>query len=302
MTLKDNVTNPFKGIKAANFQVSYSLSRFENSGGVQGTGQPGDNDQDFVLQAADNNNPSRYFGPSLLDRTNQFSFGGYVDVPYGFRIGLIAHFYSPLASSIDAPNTGVPGQIFITDFTGSGTLTTGGIPLPGTKFGSFGRDVNASGLTQLINNYNQNVANNPTPAGNVLIANGLMTLSQLQSLGGVAQPVCPPPPTSDPNCPNSAGSQVNFGWLRAADLKLAWRYTIKERFGIEPSVGFYNLFNFANFNLPPNTMNGILFGPGSGSINGTTRSDQESFRVGNGTGVYSLGSQRQIEFGLRLTF
>jgi len=303
LTLKDNVNNPMRGVKAANFQVSYSLSRFENSGGIQATGTPADNDQDFVLQAADNNNPSRYFGPSLLDRTHQISFGGYVDVPMGFRLGLISHFYSPLASSIDAPNTGSAGQIFIDDFAGSGTITTGGSPIPGTRFGSFDRDVNAAGLTQLLNNYNQNVANQPTPAGKVLIANGLMTLTQLQQLGGVAQPVCPPPPTSNPNCtPTSAGSQVDFGWLRATDLKLAWRHTFVERFTIEPSVGFYNLFNFSNFNLPPNTMNGILFGPGSGSINGTTRADQESFRVGNGTGVYSLGSQRQLEFGLRLTF
>jgi len=291
MTLKDNVNNPMRGIKAANFQVSYSLSRFENSGGVQGTGTPADNDQDFVLQAADNNNPSRYFGPSLLDRTHQISFGGYVDVPFGFRFGLISHFYSPLASSIDAPNTGIPGQIFIEDFTGSGAITTGGTPIPGTKFGSFGRDVNVAGLTQLINNYNQNVANNPTPAGNLLISNGLMTLTQLQQLGGVAQPVALPPP-----------GQVGFGWLRATDLKLAWRHTIAERFTVEPSVGIYNLFNFANFNLPPNTMNGLLNGVGSGSINGTDKIAQESFRVGNGTGVYSLGSQRQIEFGLRLTF
>jgi hypothetical protein len=299
MTLKQNVNNPMRGVKAANFQVSYSLSRFDNSGGNQVTGTPADNDQDFVLQAADNNNPGRYFGPSLLDRTHQISFGGYVDVPFGFRIGLISHFYSPLASSIDAPNTGAAGQIFVSDFTGDGTFED---PIPGTKFGAFDRSVNAAGLTQLINNYNQNVANNPTPAGKVLIANGLMTLAQLQSLGGVAQPVCPPPPTSAAGCVNSAGSQVDFGWLRATDLKLAWRHTIAERFTIEPSVGFFNLFNFANFNLPPNTMNGILFGPGSGSINGTTRADEESFRVGNGTGVYSLGSQRQLEFGLRLTF
>ena len=299
MTLKDNVNNPMRGVKTANFQVSYSLSRFQNSGGAQLTGTPADNDQDFVLQAADNNNPSRYFGDSLLDRTHQISFGGYVDVPFGFRIGLISHFYSPLASSIDAPNTGAAGQIFVSDFTGDGTVQD---PIPGTKFGAFDRSVSASGLTQLINNYNQNVANSPTPAGKVLIANGLMTLAQLQALGGVAQPVCPPPPTSAAGCVNSAGSQVDFGWLRATDLKLAWRHTIVERLTIEPSVGFYNLFNFSNFNLPPNTMNGILFGPGSGSINGTTRADQESFRVGNGTGVYSLGSQRQLEFGLRLTF
>ena len=145
MTLKENVNNPVKGIKAANFQASYSLSRFSNSGGAQATGYPADNDQDFVIQAADNKNPARYFGPSLLDRTNQISFGGYVDVPYGFRIGLISHFYSPLALAIVAPNSGDPGEIFRSDFTGDGTVQD---PLPGTKFGTFERGVNASGLAR----------------------------------------------------------------------------------------------------------------------------------------------------------
>src|SRR6266700_6285222 len=118
-----------------------------------------------------------------------------------------------------------------------------------------------------------------------------MTLAQLQALGGVG-------PTIDA----APGDQVNFTWLRALDLRLAWRHTFKDRFTIEPSVGFYNLPNFSNFNLPPNTMNGILFGAGNGSINGTSPSDNESFRVGNGTGVYGLGAQRQIEFGLRVVF
>jgi hypothetical protein len=125
----------------------------------------------------------------------------------------------------------------------------------------------------------------------VLIANNLLTLTQLQQLGGVAQPI-----------PLAPAGQQDYGWLRATDLKLAWRHTFMERFTIEPSVGFFNLFNFANFNLPPTTMNSLLSGAGSGSINGTTRADQEAFRVGNGTGVYSLGSQRQIEFGTRFTF
>jgi hypothetical protein len=300
MTLKQNVSNPTRYVKAANFQVSYSLSRFSNSGGIQATGTPADNDQDFVLQAADNNNPAKYFGPSLLDRTHQLSFGGSVDVPGGFRIGLISHFYSPLASSIDAPVSGGAGEIFLSDFTGDGTT---GDPLPGTKFGSFGRDVSASGINGVISNYNQNVANQATPAGQVLIQHGLMTLSQLQQLGGVAQPICPAPPATQAGCAlNSPGSQVGFGWLRTTDLKLAWHYTVRERFTIEPSVGFYNIFNFANFNLPPTTMSGILGGAGSGSINGTTQLDQEAFRVGNGTGVYSLGSQRQLEFGLSFKF
>ncbi len=302
MKLVNNIAKPMRGVKALNFQISYSLSRFSNSGGAQFTGTPADNDQDFVLQAADNNNPSRYFGPSLLDRTHQVSFGGYVDVPAGFRIGLISHFYSPLSSALVGPNFGNTGEIFRTDFTGDGTT---GDPLPGTKFGAFDRGINASNINGEIGSYNSTVANTPTPAGQTLIANSLFTLTQLQQLGGVAPHICLAPPAvdNDPSCsPNSPGSQQNFPWLRATDLRLSWNHTFHDRFSIEPSVGFYNVFNFSNFNLPPNTMNGILFGSGSGSINGTTRIDNESFRVGNGTGVYSLGSERQIEFGLRLIF
>ena len=112
--------------------------------------------------AADNNNPGRYFGPSLLDRTHQLSFGGYVDVPAGFRIGLISHFYSPLTSAIDAAQHGLAGEIFRTDFTGDGSVQD---PLPGTRFGAFDRSVNAAGLTKLINNYNTTQANQATPAG-----------------------------------------------------------------------------------------------------------------------------------------
>ena len=74
-----------------------------------------------------------------------------------------------------------------------------------------------------------------------------------------------------------------------------------DRYTIEPSMGIFNLFNFANFNLLPSVMTGLLNGNPQ-SINGTTESTQGSLRVGNGTGVYSLGSPRQLEFGLRLTF
>jgi len=288
MKLTQNVNNPVRGVKALNFQAAYSLSRFSNTGGVQFTGTPADNDQDFVLQAADNTKPGRYFGPALLDRTHQISFGGYADVPGGFRLGLIAHFYSPLSSAIVAPNFGDVAEIYRTDFTGDGTV---GDPVPGTHFGQFDRGTNASTLNALISSYNGKYGNQPTPAGNVLIQNGLMTADQLVALGGVS-PVIDPAPAG----------QVNYTWLRALDLRLAWRHTFRDRFTIEPSVAFFNLPNFSNFNLPPNTMNGILFGTGNGSINGTTKSDNESFRVGNGTGVYGLGAQRQIEFGLRFVF
>jgi hypothetical protein len=301
--LVENVSTPFRGVKSLNFQISYSLSNFSNTGGAQLTGTPGDSDQDFVLSAADNNRPGRYYGPALLDRTHQISFGGYMDVPGGFRLGLMAHFYSPLSSAIVAPNFGDVGEIYRTDFTGDGTV---GDPVPGTHLGQFDRGTNAGNLNALIGKYNATYANEPTPAGNVLVQNGIMSANQLAQLGGVSPHICLAPPAvdTDPSCapPDSAGNQVDFTWLRALDLKLAWRHTFKERFTIEPSVGFYNLPNFSNFNLPPNTMNGILYGTGNGSINGTTRTDNNSFRVGNGTGVYALGAQRQIEFGLRFVF
>src|SRR5262249_26478194 len=93
MKLTQNVSNPVRGVKAVNFQVAYSLSRFKNSGGAAINLNQGDSDQDFVIQAADNNNSNKYFGPNLLDRTHQISFGGYIEVPMGFRFSIASHFY-----------------------------------------------------------------------------------------------------------------------------------------------------------------------------------------------------------------
>jgi Carboxypeptidase regulatory-like domain len=303
--LVQNVANPFRGVKAANFQFSYSLSRFDNTGGTQATGTSGDNDQDFVLGTADNNNPGRYFGPSLLDRTHQFSFGGYADLPLKFRLGMIAHFYSPLSSSIVVPNFGNgPGEIFRSDFTGDGTVQD---PLPGTHFGQFDRGVSASSLNNLINNFNQTYGNQATPAGKALLSNpatsGLVGLSDLQTLGLVAPSVIANGANcSVAECINLApANQIDFTWLKSFDLNLGWTYTIRDRVKIEPSVAAFNVFNFGNFNLPPNTMTGLLAG-GVGSINGTAQSASNVFRVGNGTGVYALGAARQIEWGMKFTF
>jgi hypothetical protein len=123
--LTQNVEHPFRGVQVLNLQVSYALSRFENSGGSFGNGpvSAATSDQDVGPGALDNANVSRYFGPSVLDRTHQLSFGGYAELPHGFQLSLMSHFWSPLSTSLVVPNTNVgPGEIFRTDFTGDGSV------------------------------------------------------------------------------------------------------------------------------------------------------------------------------------
>jgi hypothetical protein len=284
----ENVKQPFRGVRALNFQLSYSLSRFENTGGGSAD-SPAASDQDFIINALDNATPNRYFGPSVLDRTHQISFGGYADLPAGFQISMISHFWSPLAVSVIIPNTNLgPGEIFRTDFTGDGTVQD---PMPGTTVGNFDRGINTSNINAAITHYNNTYAGQATPAGQVLIQNGLFTLGQLQQMGdGVA-----------PTIPLAPPGQVNLAWLRAFDMKLTWTHAFGERFTVQPSVGFYNLLNFSNFDLPSATLNGLLTGA-AGQINGTNSNGHNITRVGVGTGVFALGAPRQIEFGLQFSF
>lgn len=298
--LQGNIDHPVVGIKHTNFQFAYALSRFRNSGGGN-TQTPGASDQDFVISAVDNRNPLRFTGDSTLDRRHQISFGGYGDLPRGFQLGTTLHFYSPLAATLTVPNTGLgPGEIFRTDFTGDGTVQD---LLPGTHVGSFQRDITAGGLNGVLTNYNNTVAGNITPAGQTLVGAGLFTVAQLQALGAVAPHVCLAPPAADPVCGTTAGSarQVGLDWLRVFDAKLSWSYKVKEKYKIEPSVDFFNVLNFANFDPAGAPLNGLLGGT-PGTVNGTTYSQQTAQRIGVGTGTFAFGAPRTIEFGLRFSF
>jgi hypothetical protein len=292
----DNVKAPFRGAKDLNFQISYALSNFNNSGGGVGAGAvvtAAAADQDFIVPALDNANVNRYFGPSTLDRTHQLSFGGFVDLRGGLQIGVMSHFYSPLAITPTVPNTGLgAGEIFRTDFTGSGVTQD---PLPGTHVGSFDRNLNAESLNGAISSFNNLVAANTlTPAANVLVQQKLMTQSDLIALGGVYN--------GGTQLPLAPFDQVNYPWLKAFDATVAWSHSFFDgRLTIKPGVGFFNLPNFANFDLPASMMSGLLTGS-TGSINGTNYAGQLVNRVGVGTGVYTLGSPRETEFSLKIVF
>jgi len=292
----DNVKAPFRGAKDLNFQISYALSNFNNSGGGVGAGAvvtAAATDQDFIVPALDNQNVNRYFGPSTLDRTHQLSFGGFVDLRGGLQIGVMSHFYSPLAITPTVPNTGLgAGEIFRTDFTGSGVTQD---PLPGTHVGSFDRNLNAESLNGAISSFNNLVAANTlTPAANVLVQQKVMTQNDLIALGGVYN--------GGTTLPLAPFDQVNYPWLKAFDATVAWSHSFFDgRLTIKPGVGFFNLPNFANFDLPASMMSGLLTGS-TGSINGTNYAGQLVNRVGVGTGVYTLGSPRETEFSLKIVF
>jgi hypothetical protein len=287
-SLRANVAHPFNGIKAMNWIVSYSLSRYLGSA----------LDSDFINTAVDNNNPTGSLGPNGLDRTHQFSFGGTFDVPGGFRFGAVGHVYSPLPLSLTLPAAG-PGGIFISDVTGDGSGDgSSAYPLgdlvPGTKIGAYGRKIKSNNLAGFITQYNSTLAGTATPAGQVLINNGLMTLAQLQALGGVLPTLADPP-----------AGQVGMGWLKTFDLKFSYPRKIRENLSIEPSVAVFNAFNNSNFDLPGNTMSGVLTLAGdtitTGSVNSTTPATRNT-RVLPGSGVFDLGAPRVVEFGLKLTF
>lgn len=100
--------------------------------------------------------------------------------------------------------------------------------------------------------------------------------------------------------------EVGLTWLKTLTSSLTWVGSVPigdKRLTIEPSISFYNLFNFANFNSTGNVLSGVLTGT-PGSINGTSPSfaDTNSVRIGAGTGVFNLGAPRTIEFGLKFTF
>ncbi|MGH9396407.1 MAG: carboxypeptidase regulatory-like domain-containing protein [Terriglobia bacterium] len=291
-SLQQNVDRPLPLVKHLSLEASYSLSRFDGMA----------TDQDFITNATDFDNINHYFGPSSLDRTDQFSFGGVGTLPGGFRLSLIVHAYTSLPQTLTIPPgpSLTPGsaQIFISDLTGDGTS---GDVLPGTNIGSFDRQVNGGNINKYITAYNNNYAGKPTPAGMALVNAGLFTVSQLQQLGAAA-----------PKLAMAPAGQVNMGGLFTSDLMLTYVFHLNKLWGrlgeettFEPSVSIFNLTNSANYNFADNLLLTQLNAVGDttpGAPNSTTYKQLGPNRVLPGSGTFGLGAPRVLEFGGKFTF
>ncbi len=308
MSVRSNVAHPFRGVQQMNLVFSYALSRLDsNYPYTVNEGQQVSGDQDFLNPAVDWDHPNQFFGPAAQDRTNQISFGPVFQVARrGPLVSFIGHIDSPLPLTLVLPQIdggGEPGEIFRTDVTGDGTVgypaAEGGDIVPGSNVGSFGRSISPGNLNSFINNYNSKYAGQLTPAGQALVTANLFTSSQLLALGA-----------ETPTIASAPAGNVGMGWLRSVDFRFAWPVTIRERFTIEPSITAFNMFNFANFDTSVNSLSGILQAAPGSSVNnvtgfsancpsGTCRTGD---RIGPGSGIFSLGSPRELEFGLKVRF
>ena len=289
VSVKSNLDHPVRGIRRMNLIASYTLSRFKSAAG-NGAG-----DQDFINNASDWNNPLKFFGPTSLDRTHLVSVGAVVDFPFAMRLGLTAHYSSAFPITLTLPQSGAPGEIFLTDVTGDGTV---GDVAPGTNIGSFGRSIKASDINNYISNYNSKFAGQLTPAGQALVSAGLFTQGQLTSLGGVT-----------PTLAAAPAGQVGVSPLFTFDAHLSWElrlakvmHALPERVVLEPQIALYNVFNFHNYDPFGNPLTGVLSGS-AGTVNGTTRATRANLITpGAASGVNWYAVPRQAEFGVKLSF
>jgi len=287
-----------RGVRHADLAIAYTFSKYEsNIAAPDGSG----GDFSVLSVAEDFNSPHiGHFGPSGLDRRNQFMISPTFSLLHGIKLSVMAQILSPLSLSARLPQLdggGVAGEIFRTDATGDGTV---GDLLPGTKIGGSG-GYSGSSLKDAINFYNTNYAGKLTPAGAKLVSSNLFTSTQLSALGALYPSVQPLPA-------NAATSP----WLKTIDLKLSWPVRVGERVSIEPNVAALNVFNFANFSGPGRLLGGILNGAPGSSLNNSSSpgvcGDVPALcasrldRILPGSGTYGLGSPRQLEFGVRVVF
>ena len=280
----------FRWMDSNTVTFAYTLSR--NRGNLR-DGGTGEADVSSSPSTWDSLRPNAFVGPDGLDRTSMLNAGTITDIKRGFTFSQITHWYSPLSQTPTIPTAfagcgGGPEEIFCSDSTGDGTT---GDFLPTAGPGAFGRSLKgASGLNRAIARYNTSYAGKPTPAGALVVAQGLFTASQLAQLQGVM-----------PTLPLAPAGQVGLDLLLLTDVRLEYRHKLfGERVTLQPSWDAFNVFNRSSYDAPANILNGTLSGQ-QDTINGTTAANRTNIRQ-RGSGTFEQGARRQMQAGLRLSF
>jgi len=160
----------------------------------------------------DLNNPFALSGFGAADRPHIFSFSGVAELPLGFRAGLIMSFESGAPLTVR-----IPGLTSVSsDLNGDGTSND---VLPGTSFNTGNRDISASDLDQLVQQYNAQFAGKPT----------------LRGVGSVFPTLALP-------------SNFDLGdSFQSTEVRLSKEFNIvAERLKLELSGEVFNLFNTSN--------------------------------------------------------
>ncbi len=284
---------PFTWMRSNTASITYTLSRKTGSVRPAASAAIAVADQSNFPLAWDNVNYHKFKGPFSADRTNMLNFNIITELKRGFRVSQIGHWFTALPQNILIPIAfggcdGGPSEIFCSDFTGDGT--TQDLLPTASRPGAFGRDVKGGGgLNKVISAYNSQFAGQATPAGQLLISQGLFTLTQLQKLGGVM-----------PQIPLAPPGEVGLDPLFTLDWRVSWHHKFGERVEIEPILDIFNLFNRSNFDPPGNLLAGDLTGT-IGHVNGTLKNQRTNLR-GRGSGSFEQGANRQIQLGIRITF
>lgn len=277
-------------VRNGSYQVSWAWASSQATNGAYRT--------EFLNGARDKRNPvdGRYFGYVPEDHRHMVSIGMTTDTIGGFRLSPFVRFYTPSAATLAIPQTLLTGQnsMFSIDETGSGY--TGTNPLPGTHYGSLGRDLNSwDAVNRAIAKYNSSYAGNLTPAGQALVTAGLFTQSQMAALHAV-YPTITPVPTSNP-WPYQDFFNMDLGITRP--IKLA---RIREGFEVEPWIQFFNIFNYNSLGSYGGSTNSAVGGLNPNQFGSLNYPYQQSDLV---TLAHQRGRQnstRLFQIGVRVNF
>jgi hypothetical protein len=312
----------FGFLKNLSTNSSYQFGELRSNGGRGNFG-----DQDLFNLAMNNDRPTDYFGPSNQSSRHQISVGFGMEMPMGFNFSTITTYRSPLPTSLLAPDWSSGGfeNIFTSDLDGDGLIND---PIPGQGRGSYGRAVSAHDLAKLMNNFNSSQVGKLTPAGQALVAAGVLSADELKALGGYigyhGRVTC----TTGPQCAANLGKLNPVGLFVPtaspfsnphffnSDIRISNKIRVGERYVIEPMVEIFNVLNKQNYVsfgdtsalATQGTINGrtgILGSPTFGAVNTVAAGDQVDERgvdrVGGGK-IGLPGTPRAFQFGVRVSF